>query len=123
MTHAQEMNKHLYSPSPSKSPAPMLLHQQQYGVTPPPLSQRDIQMSKLDINSRLRESSTPVTLTWKDLWVSVSIKSDSRKRHLLHGMTGYAEPGNIMAIMGPSGSGKTVLLDTLAGTNIFSTFL
>ena len=73
-------------------------------------------MGKRDFASRGPESSTPVILTWKELWVSVSIKSESRnKRHLLHGMTGYAEPGNIMAIMGPSGSGKTVLLDTLAG--------
>jgi ABC-type lipoprotein export system ATPase subunit len=57
-----------------------------------------------------------ITLTWKDVWVTVS--ANGHKRHLLHGMNGYAEPGQIMAIMGPSGSGKSTLLDTLAGTNV-----
>ncbi|MED6125222.1 ATP-binding cassette sub- G member 1 [Stylosanthes scabra] len=52
-----------------------------------------------------------VCLTWKDVWVTV--KNGSRV--ILEGVTGYAKPGQLLAIMGPSGSGKSTLLDTLAG--------
>lgn len=53
-------------------------------------------------------------LTWKGLWVTVP---DGRKgrRPILQGLTGYAEPGEMLAIMGPSGCGKSSLLDSLAG--------
>ena len=71
-------------------------------------------------------SAAMVTLSWKDLWVTVQSSSAPPgsnggrvvKRHLLHGLNGYAEPGHIMAIMGPSGSGKSTLLDTLSGIYI-----
>ncbi|KAH9317173.1 hypothetical protein KI387_018942 [Taxus chinensis] len=53
-------------------------------------------------------------LTWKDLTVTVT-NAKGEHQSVLHGLTGYAEPGYIMAIMGPSGSGKSTLLDTLAG--------
>lgn len=53
-------------------------------------------------------------LTWKGLWVTVP---DGRKgrRPILQGLTGYAEPGEMLAIMGSSGCGKSSLLDSLAG--------
>ena len=56
-------------------------------------------------------------LTWQDLWVSVT-NAKGENRTLLHGLTGYAEPGSMLAIMGPSGSGKSTLLDSLAGQSI-----
>jgi hypothetical protein len=34
---------------------------------------------------------------------------------LLNGITGYSEPGVLMALMGGSGAGKTTLMDCLAG--------
>ncbi|XP_070052925.1 ABC transporter G family member 1-like isoform X1 [Nicotiana tomentosiformis] len=55
-----------------------------------------------------------IYLTWKDLWVTVPDKKTGR-RAILQGLTGYVQPGQVLAIMGPSGCGKSTLLDTLAG--------
>ncbi|XP_024966787.1 ABC transporter G family member 11-like [Cynara cardunculus var. scolymus] len=55
-----------------------------------------------------------VSLTWKDLWLTVP-DGKGKTRPVLEGVTGYARPGEILAIMGPSGSGKSTLLDALAG--------
>ncbi|XP_060966494.1 ABC transporter G family member 15 isoform X1 [Cannabis sativa] len=54
-------------------------------------------------------------LVWEDLSVVLPNFGSGHSRRLLDGLSGFAEPGRIMAIMGPSGSGKSTLLDTLAG--------
>ncbi|XP_028753202.1 ABC transporter G family member 11-like isoform X1 [Neltuma alba] len=61
-----------------------------------------------------------IWLTWKDVWVTASSSGKKKKgvngsRKILEGLTGYAKPGQLLAIMGPSGCGKSTLLDTLAG--------
>jgi ABC-type transport system involved in cytochrome bd biosynthesis fused ATPase/permease subunit len=57
-----------------------------------------------------------ICLTWKDIWVNtISSNGKNGSKSILQGLTGYAKPGQLLAIMGPSGCGKSTLLDTLAG--------
>lgn len=54
-----------------------------------------------------------ITVTWENL--RVTVPNGSKRKPILEGLTGYAQPGRLLAIMGPSGSGKSTLLDALAG--------
>ncbi|XP_020587494.1 ABC transporter G family member 12-like [Phalaenopsis equestris] len=55
-------------------------------------------------------------LVWEDLTAVVANPGGRQSaRKLLQGLSGYALPGRLLAIMGPSGSGKSTLLDSLAG--------
>lgn len=65
-------------------------------------------------NHHLQQAHRTVFLTWEDLSVTAAGKKGSRAV-ILDGLTGYARPGELLALMGPSGCGKTTLLDTLAG--------
>ncbi|KAJ8563475.1 hypothetical protein K7X08_031927 [Anisodus acutangulus] len=61
-------------------------------------------------------------LTWNDLWVTVPTrKSGSSSKNILEGVTGYARPSELLAVMGPSVCAKSTLLDALAGRLDFST--
>ncbi|KAG7941931.1 hypothetical protein I3843_16G073600 [Carya illinoinensis] len=61
-------------------------------------------------------------LTWKDLSVMVTLNNGESQK-VLEGLTGYAEPGTLTALMGPSGSGKSTLLDALSSRLAANAFL
>ena len=60
-----------------------------------------------------------VSLTWKDLSITVTGGGgDGGRQPILESVSGYAQPGQVLAVMGPSGCGKSTLLDALAGKTI-----
>ncbi|OQR89059.1 ATP-binding Cassette (ABC) Superfamily, partial [Achlya hypogyna] len=61
-------------------------------------------------------SSPSVSLAFQDLWYSVPNPTKGEPDlQLLKGISGYALPGTITALMGSSGAGKTTLMDVIAG--------
>ncbi|RDX79694.1 ABC transporter G family member 3, partial [Mucuna pruriens] len=71
-------------------------------------------------NTSSKTKEEGIFLTWQDLSVTVPNGRNGRKP-ILKGLTGYAKPGKLLAIMGPSGCGKSTLLDALAGRQVSST--
>ncbi|KAG9410913.1 hypothetical protein AC1031_018940 [Aphanomyces cochlioides] len=62
------------------------------------------------------QSFTPVTLAFKDLHYFVPNPTKGEPElELLKGVSGYALPGTVTALMGSSGAGKTTLMDVIAG--------
>ena len=59
-----------------------------------------------------RLSASDRVFTWSDIEYSVPYGNGTKK--LLNGVSGYAKPGLMIALMGASGAGKTTLLNTLA---------
>jgi len=96
--------------STNSSPTPLIMQSKQEFVA-------NVEEERKISNARKEEV---MFLTWEDLEVTVPSGRKGRKS-ILKGLTGYAKPGQLLAVMGPSGSGKSTLLDALAG--IISSFL
>jgi ABC-type multidrug transport system ATPase subunit len=66
-------------------------------------------------------------LVFKHIWYSVELpkpQGGGKERvELLKGVSGYAKPGSMTALMGSSGAGKTTLLDVLAGRKTTGTII
>jgi ABC-type multidrug transport system ATPase subunit len=60
---------------------------------------------------------TPLALAWRDITYTVKLskRAGGGSKQLLMGISGYAMPGRLCALMGASGAGKTTLLDVLGG--------
>jgi ABC-type protease/lipase transport system fused ATPase/permease subunit len=66
---------------------------------------------------KLSLTSIPITLSWHELSYDIMIPVIGQTRPVLHYVSGWGKPGEMVALLGGSGSGKSTLLNCLAGTS------
>ncbi|KAJ7522816.1 hypothetical protein O6H91_18G028200 [Diphasiastrum complanatum] len=69
-------------------------------------------------SKRLSQVPIPVTLSWHELSYDILITSIGKTHNILSYISGWAEPGDMVAILGCTGAGKTTLLNCLAGRKV-----
>ncbi|OWZ13377.1 Pleiotropic drug resistance protein transporter, partial [Phytophthora megakarya] len=94
----------------------------EYALATTPTSARKIPAMSARINDtvalsvRATKKFDPVVIAFQDLWYSVADPHNPKEAlTLLKGISGYALPGSITALMGSTGAGKTTLMDVIAG--------
>ncbi|KAF0697442.1 hypothetical protein As57867_011820, partial [Aphanomyces stellatus] len=81
-------------------------------VEVPPTPQEGKGNNDLEVRSAVQ----PITLAFQNLGYSVpNPKKGEADLQLLTGVSGFALPGTITALMGSTGAGKTTLMDVIAG--------
>ena len=64
----------------------------------------------------LTSSKEKFCLTWKNVTLRLKkrwIDAENSRKEILHNICGYAQSGEMVAIIGPSGSGKTSLMNVI----------
>ncbi|KAF1329408.1 Atp-binding protein, partial [Globisporangium splendens] len=88
----------------------------EYGIMQTPKGSPSGSTVILEVNEQREKNFIPVTVAFKDLWYSVPDPSNPKETiDLLKGISGFAHPGTMTALMGSSGAGKTTLMDVIAG--------
>ena len=64
------------------------------------------------LETNVVEDVPKVNIYWTDIFFSV--ETETKNVEVLKGITGHANPGELLAIMGSSGAGKTTLLNVLS---------
>ncbi|XVE60165.1 hypothetical protein DITRI_Ditri05aG0106000 [Diplodiscus trichospermus] len=89
------------------------------GVNPTSQSEPADEDSESCIRRKIQfEPTLPIRLKFEDVKYKVPVrggKNSDAEKYILHGVTGLAHPGEVLALMGPSGGGKTTLLNLLSG--------
>ncbi|KAE9022836.1 ABC transporter G family member 34 [Phytophthora rubi] len=87
-----------------------------YGLMRTPRGSTNETEAVLTVTPDSEKHFIPVTVAFKDLWYTVPDPTNPKDTiDLLKGISGYALPGTITALMGSSGAGKTTLMDVIAG--------
>eukprot|EP00027_Filamoeba_sp_ATCC50430_P018747 CAMPEP_0168573442 /NCGR_PEP_ID=MMETSP0413-20121227/18538_1 /TAXON_ID=136452 /ORGANISM="Filamoeba nolandi, Strain NC-AS-23-1" /LENGTH=655 /DNA_ID=CAMNT_0008606695 /DNA_START=45 /DNA_END=2009 /DNA_ORIENTATION=- len=85
--------------------------------------EEEIELDDTDLfsNSKNLTKPPPIEITWHDIDLKIPVRHKYlpwkvvNEKHVLQHLSGYAKPGELLAILGSSGSGKTSLLNVLAG--------
>ncbi|GMF30889.1 unnamed protein product [Phytophthora lilii] len=87
-----------------------------YALVATPKNRQSGSNYAVEINNSVSHVVEPVTVAFQDLWYSVPDPHNPKESlDLLKGISGFALPGSITALMGSSGAGKTTLMDVIAG--------
>ncbi|GMF11464.1 unnamed protein product [Phytophthora lilii] len=87
-----------------------------YTITQTPRASARRDEAVVSVGHERQKDFVPVTVAFKDLWYTVPDPANPKETiDLLKGISGYALPGTITALMGSSGAGKTTLMDVIAG--------